>query len=215
MNLMPRAIFVPAALAVAACGGPTKAPEAPPSNEIAAAATDAEPKRIAVIVALDRSGSMTGPKMDGAALAVQDLADSLPPDAIFGVVAFDSEPAVLVRPQRAANDDDIRDGLARLQVGGGTDFEAALREAGAQLEPIDADRKLILFLSDGQAATEGTLATIQALADAGITVSTIGIVDADTALLGSMAEVGNGRLYVVRDPARIGAALREEIEAIR
>jgi uncharacterized protein with von Willebrand factor type A (vWA) domain len=206
--------LVAVAFLVAACGSPAKPPAPVASNEIAAAEVDAA--SIAVVVVIDRSGSMMGAKMDGAAAGTWTLVQALPDDAIFGAVAFDSLPMVLVRPQRASSDDQIRADLGKLTSGGGTDFLSAVREAGNQLDAIAADRKLIVFMSDGEAAYDQVVESIAALAAQGITFSTIAIsTDADSHLLGMMAEAGHGRTYAVADPAEIGPVLVKELELLR
>jgi Mg-chelatase subunit ChlD len=202
-------------IVVAACG-PTAAtvPPAAPSNETAAEAV--ESSSVAVVVVIDRSGSMMGAKMDGAAAGAWALVQAMPDDAIFGAVAFDSEPMVLVRPQRASSDDRIRADLGALTSGGGTAFLSAVREAGAQLEPIATDRKLIVFMSDGEAPYDQVVESVGALAAQGVTFSTIAIsADADVHLLGAMAEAGHGRMYVVADPYEIGPTLVKELELLR
>jgi Ca-activated chloride channel family protein len=58
-----------------------------------AAVADAAPKRKpgAVVVVIDRSGSMQGPKLEAAKAAALATLDALAPDDQIAIVAFDSE----------------------------------------------------------------------------------------------------------------------------
>src|SRR5687768_3868066 len=58
---------------------------------------DATPRQPSTLeVVLDRSGSMTGGRLDGAKLALTGLIDKLDPTDNFGLVVFDHEVEVVV-----------------------------------------------------------------------------------------------------------------------
>src|SRR5262249_38406755 len=80
-------------------------------------------------IALDRSGSMQGPKLEAAKESARVTAEVLSPNDYLAVVAFDSEAQVYVRPQRASNRMRISAEISRLQSGGGTNIYPGLKEA--------------------------------------------------------------------------------------
>src|SRR3982750_4380368 len=57
---------------------------------------------IAVVLVIDRSGSMQGPKLEAAKESARATAEVLSPNDYIAVVAFDSEAMKLVRPTRAS-----------------------------------------------------------------------------------------------------------------
>src|SRR5690606_16547910 len=112
---------------------------------------------------------------------------------------FDTNPTVLVRPQRAANRARISSDIARLQAGGGTNVLPALAEAYQLLQTANAKVKHVIVLSDGQAPYQGIADLVQEMRAARITVSAVGIGDADRNLLGLIADAGGGRTYMTED----------------
>ena len=69
-----------------------------------------------LVVVLDRSGSMAGPRLEQAKAALTALVDQLDPHDRFGLVTFDQHPTVVrhARPDRLAS---IRTGAYRLGSG--------------------------------------------------------------------------------------------------
>ncbi len=209
--------LVCAATMAMGCGNPAPAPAAPEAepiigNEPSIADAAAIGPPVAVLVIVDRSGSMTGLKLEAARAGAQLVADSLPDDALFGLIAFDSQPTQLVPLQAAAGRDRIAAGIARLEAGGGTDFLPPLRLASLLMSQTDAPRKRVVFVSDGEAAYDGVVEEVDLMAEAGVQTSTVGLTGADFALLRAMAEAGGGAVYQIDDPNELGVTLRRAIE---
>jgi len=154
---------------------------------------------IALVLVIDRSGSMQGQKLDAAKESARVTAEVLEPNDMIAVVAFDSEAQVFVRPQRASNRMRISAEISRLQSGGGTNIYPGLREAFEILQGINAKVKHVIVLSDGEAPYDGIVDLVQDMRGARITVSCVGVAGADRNLLSIIADNGDGRLYMVED----------------
>ncbi len=160
---------------------------------------------IALMLVIDRSGSMQGPKLEAAKESARVTTEVLSPNDIIGVIAFDSEAQVFVRPQRAANKMRISADIARLQSAGGTNIYPGLREAFELLQGVNAKVKHVILLSDGEAPYDGIVDLVQDMRAARITISAVGVSGADRNLLSLIADNGDGRLYMTDD---IGALPR-------
>jgi uncharacterized membrane protein len=160
---------------------------------------------VALMLVIDRSGSMQGPKLEAAKESARVTTEVLSPNDVIGVIAFDSEAQVFVRPQRAANKMRISAEIARLQSAGGTNIYPGLREAFELLQGVNAKVKHVILLSDGEAPYDGIVDLVQDMRAARITVTAVGVTGADRNLLSLIADNGDGRLYMTDD---IGALPR-------
>ncbi len=160
---------------------------------------------IGIVLVIDRSGSMQGPKLEAAKESARATTEVLAPDDYIAVVAFDSEAQVFVRPQRAANKMRISTEISRLTSGGGTNIYPGLKEAFEILQNINAKVKHVIVMTDGEAPSDGISELVQEMRGARITVSCVGVQGADKNLLSMIADAGDGRLYMVED---IGALPR-------
>ena len=93
---------------------------------------------VALVLVLDRSGSMQGPKLEAAKESARVTAEALSQNDYIAVVAFDSEATTIVRPTRASNKMRISTDIARLQSGGGTNIYPGLKEAFEILQGLNA-----------------------------------------------------------------------------
>ncbi|HEU4733669.1 MAG TPA: VWA domain-containing protein [Kofleriaceae bacterium] len=154
---------------------------------------------VAVVLVIDRSGSMQGPKLEAAKESARATAEVLSPNDYIAVVAFDSEAQVFVRPTRASNKMRISNDIARLQSGGGTNIFPGLKEAFEILQGINAKVKHVILMTDGEAPTDGIAELVQDMRASRITVSCVGVQGADRSMLSMIADTGDGRLYMVED----------------
>ncbi len=164
---------------------------------------DAEKMRdqpdIAMVLVIDHSGSMQGPKLEAAKESARVTVEVLSPDDIIAVVVFDDQATTFIRPQRAANRMRISAELSTLQSGGGTDIKPGLAEAYSILQGVNAKVKHVILLSDGEAPREGIQELVSDMRSARITVSAVGVDGADRSLLQMITEAGDGRLYMIDD----------------
>src|SRR4051794_18563259 len=100
-------------LALAACA---HAAAPAPSNTVA---TPTGPDD-AVVLVIDRSGSMQGAKLDDAKAGIEAVRAALPGSAELGLIVFDTQAAVLLDRVQASDVAAVRAGIDALQTGGGT-----------------------------------------------------------------------------------------------
>jgi Mg-chelatase subunit ChlD len=163
-----------------------------------------EEASVALMLVIDKSGSMSGLKMELAKEAAKATARALKSDDLIGVVAFDARPEAVVKLGRAANSVFILNNLSRLQSGGGTSIRPALEEAGKQLRGAKAQTKHIILLTDGQSDRSGVVPLAERLFREGVTVSTVAIGDgSDAVLLREIALAAGGNSYRTQDPNQI------------
>jgi Ca-activated chloride channel family protein len=151
---------------------------------------------LAMVLVLDRSGSMSGEKLSLAKEAARVTLEVLQPSDKLGIVAFDSAPRVLVRLQRASNRLRITDALSQLAPGGGTSIFPALDQAVQMLSATEAKIKHVILLTDGQSNRSGVLDLVALAGREKITISTVAVgAGSDQDLLMQVAEEGGGRYY--------------------
>ncbi len=180
---------------------------------------DAEKRRdepqVAMVLVLDRSGSMSGLPIEMAKAAAKATADTLAADDLLEVIAFDSAPTRVVRMTPAKHRARIQGDIARIQAGGGTEIFSALDAAYQTLTATRARRKHMILLTDGQAPQNGIRDLVQAMAAEGITASAVGLGSGiDETLLRMIAELGGGRLYKVADAQSLPRVFTRETELV-
>jgi Mg-chelatase subunit ChlD len=160
-------------------------------------------RRVCMVLLIDRSASMIGPRIAATKRAAVELITQLSDEDLVGVFAFDTKPYVLMEVQpvgRARRE--IVDKLARLRSTGGTDVFPALEIAQGRLNATDATVKHIILLSDGNTPFEAPAyrELAQAMRAERITISTIGIGAAfiNSDYLQWLAEATGGTFYVLR-----------------
>jgi Ca-activated chloride channel family protein len=105
-----------------------------------------------VVFLCDRSGSMSGKKMEQAKAALQFLVRQIEPGDTFNIVAYDSEVESFRPELQRADAATIRAALAwvdGLSAGGGTNIDGALR-TGLRMLNDRSRPSYLLFLTDGQ-----------------------------------------------------------------
>ena len=175
-------------------------------------------RRIALVIVLDRSGSMgTGlgrSKLDIAKEAAIEAMGLLHPEDEFGLLAFDRVSSWAV-PLDRLGEREAKEALIRaIQSSGGTDLPSATLRALEVITHSGRETKHIIVLSDGQ--TTGTIdEIISKAADYGVTVSTVAVgADANTALLSELAYQTGGAYYFTDDPFDIPSIVLKDTMSI-
>ncbi|UJF35106.1 VWA domain-containing protein [Paenibacillus hexagrammi] len=167
---------------------------------------------LGIVLVIDKSGSMSGDKMKLAQEAASRTVDLLRDKDTLGVLGFDSSPVWYVKPQQLANKDEIIGKINSIPADGGTEIYSAVAEAYTQLKNVDAQRKHIILLTDGQSSTNQSYqALAQSMQQQNVTMSTVAIgTDADQTLLKLLAELAKGRYYAAVDETTIPAIFSRE-----
>src|ERR1700743_2498117 len=168
-----------------------------------------------MVLALDRSGSMSGLPMEMAKAAAKATADTLSSDDLIEVIAFDSAPSRVVGMTPAKTRARIQNDIAAIQAGGGTEIFSALDAAYQSLTTTRARRKHVILLTDGQAPHNGIHDLVQAMAAESISVTAVGLGSGiDEGLRRMIADGGGGRLYKVLDPQQLPRVFTRETEMV-
>lgn len=180
---------------------------------------DAARSPVDLALVIDRSGSMSGTKIDDAKAAARALVAQLSPTDTLTIIHYGSDVRVFGR--RAADDAGREAMIAfidRIRVDGGTNISAALQRARAQLAGSDARIRRAILISDG-VPTEGETdpRILMRLADgihaAGISVSAVGVgVDFNENLMAGIAEHGSGAYGYLKDTAALSQLFAQDLQ---
>jgi uncharacterized membrane protein len=172
-----------------------------------------KPESVAMIVVLDKSGSMGGQKIELAKEATKAPLELLKDSDRFGVVAFDYNFYWPVRLQQVANRTQIVQSISTIIAGGETNIYPALREAYIQLAGATTQVKHVILLSDGRSLPDDFQTLTNKMSEVKITVSTVAVGNgADRELLQNIAGWGKGRSYYLEDATRVPQIFTEETE---
>jgi len=168
-------------------------------------APDEEEKQSsALAILIDRSGSMSGEKIETAKSAAIASAEVLTRNDYIGVWAFDSESHVVAPMTRITSPAAVAGQIAGLTAGGGTNMYPAMTDGRNALQRVKAKIKHMLILTDGETAGTGYEALATQCRAEGITISTIAIGDgAFIGLLQAIASLGGGQSYNTTDASAI------------
>ena len=175
-----------------------------------------EQPSVAMVLVIDKSGSMQGVPIDLARQAAKATVELLGRQDQIGVVGFDSQPYVVSEMRSAVESEYIKSSIDTLAAGGGTNMYPGMATAFQMLETANAKIKHVIILTDGRSQEADFHGLASEMVNAGITLSTVALGDADKQLLSSIAEIGRGRYYETTDPSTIPHIFtKETIETSR
>ena len=170
-----------------------------------------EKPSLAMMLVIDKSGSMGGEKIEMAKEAARAAVELLGPSDKVGVLAFEGENFWVSEMHPCSDKGFVLDRIASLEAGGGTVMAPAMEEAHETLRSTVAKLKHMIILTDGISSPGDFEGIAQAMAADRITCSTVAMGgDADQSLLEEIARLGNGRSYVADDPAQVPQIFAKE-----
>jgi Ca-activated chloride channel homolog len=192
---------------------------APPATQEDGNGPQRPPSTLEVV--LDRSGSMSGPRIDGAKLALQRLIDRLDPTDNFGLVAFDDRVEIVVPAGPLTDKPSAKAAIGGLDARGTTDL------SGGYLRGLQEARRVaggsgatVLLVSDGH-ANAGVTEPSQLegiAADArgrGITTSSLGFgLGYDERIMSALARGGAGNELFAEEPDTAVGLIAGEVDGL-
>jgi uncharacterized membrane protein len=184
--------------------------------EMAAPGERQEPPA-AVVLLIDRSGSMVGDKLSYAKQAAVAVIDRMTAHDQVGVIAFDAAFSWIAPLAPLEDKASIKRLIENLGSGGGTRFYPALEEAYFALRSADAAVRHAILLTDGQSLDPDIFPDLLARARQGaVTVSTVAIGhQADTNRLTEIAKLGAGRFTLATTAAQVPNIFVKEVETVQ
>ncbi len=171
----------------------------------------------ALVLVIDRSGSMTGEKVEMCKVSAAAAIRLLSRHDLVGVVVFDAVSMWLVPLEPAQDKDDISRKIRGIGAGGGTIMGPAMEMAFDALRDVNVAVKHVILLTDGQTSDRDVcLQHVSGIAGADISVSTVAVgPQADTKLLFDISQATQGRFYRVTDPMSIPEIFVKEAQVVR
>ncbi len=156
----------------------------------------------AVILIIDKSSSMEGPKMEMARSAATGVVSNLRPIDQIGILIFDNSHRWAVPIRHADDQRALQSLIAGITPDGGTQIAPALTEAYQRMLPVEATYRHILLLTDGISEEGNSYAIAREAKAQRVTISTIGLgADVHREYLEMIANLAEGKFYFVKDPA--------------
>lgn len=175
------------------------------------------PLNIALV--LDRSGSMSGEKLEYVKRAAAMLASRLRADDIISVTAFDERVNTVALPAPAENAPSLEAAIDSIEVGGCTDLAAGYDQGAKYAVQYAGNGRTsrVFLLTDGLAnvgVTDPAVMTARASQYAGhsVTTTAIGVGEGyNEELLAAIAERGGGNFYFIEKPSDAPDVFKEEL----
>jgi Ca-activated chloride channel family protein len=175
------------------------------------------PLNLAVV--LDKSGSMTGAKLEKAKQAALQLVDRLTSRDVFSLVVYSDEARVLVPAQYVEDKEALKDKIEGIEAGGSTALYAGVKTGARQIQEYFSNKRInrVILLSDGLAnvgpsSTRDLRRLGGDLAEKGISVTTIGVGDDyNEDLMAGLAEASDANYYYVKDTERLPEIFAKEL----
>ncbi len=172
-------------------------------------------KDIALVIAIDRSYSMKGRKMEYAKEAARAALDLLEEQHQFAVVAFDSQPYVAVPMHQVRSKRKAEAQISRIQASGQTNIYPALGIVYRLLRDTEARTKHVILLSDGDTHPADFERLLERMREKNIVVSTVTIGEGgNPGLMRAIAEWGEGRNYLAASAESIPQIFTEETKKV-
>jgi len=178
-----------------------------------------------LVIILDRSGSMSGDKMEQARAAVRELISQLGVQDRFALVTY-ADDAVVAIPLEDADPHrhtPWMSAVSEIQPDGGTNMAAGLDLGLALVDRARGGERVphVILISDGlanvgDATPAGLTARAQRAAHGEYMLSAIGVgADFNEQLMTALADAGTGNYYYVQNARDLGGIFARELDAAR
>ncbi|HEY7703289.1 MAG TPA: VWA domain-containing protein [Acidimicrobiia bacterium] len=173
---------------------------------------------LGIALVIDRSGSMTGEKLEAAKSCAGYLARRITSADRLAVVTYDDQVDLVAGTQGPGPN--LESAIGKIEAGGSTNLSGGWLKGLEMLEGEKSDLRRVVLLTDGLANVgitdaERLSSMTGAAAVRGVTTSTIGFGDGyDEKLLASMADAGRGRDYFVATPDEAPGVFADEFEQL-
>ncbi len=172
-----------------------------------------EPVNLALVI--DKSGSMSGQKMQDLKEAAKMMVDRLSPSDMISIITYDNQARVVVPASRPSEPAAIKAHINTISTGGGTALYAGVQTGAQELYKYLDDFKInrVILLSDGLANVGpskphelGNLG--KSLIKRGVSVSTIGLgLGYNEDLMAQLATYSDGFHQFAQDSSELGDVL--------
>lgn len=185
-------------------------------------ASAARRPRLNLALVLDRSGSMSGQKLQNAKRAATFAVEQLGSEDQVSVVAYDDQVRVYAPSQSASNKTALRAAIQSIQTNGSTDLHGGWLEGGTQVAAhLDTSAlNRVLLLTDGL-ANAGVVdpkliaRDVEGLSKRGVSTSALGVgSDFNEDLLMAMAQKGDGNFYFIESAADLERIFALELKGL-
>ncbi len=145
---------------------------------------------IDTILVIDESGSMSNSDIKMATDAASCYIATMREGDRAAIIAFSSSANVMCHLTDETNK--LLNALSFIHAGGGTDFNKAISNAILEFDDAES-KKMIIFMSDGQASVSNDVLT--SIKSSDIIINTVGLGSANQTVLREIAKAGNGLYY--------------------
>ena len=176
------------------------------------------PVNLALVI--DRSGSMSGDKIDRAREAALELVRRLAPDDIISIIAYDTQVETLVPARRVGNARGLETAIRSLEAAGNTALYGGVTRGAAEVRRHIEDSRYVnrvILLSDGLAnvgpSSPEELGRLgHSLLKEGISVTTIGLgLGFNEDLMTRLASRSDGNTYFVENSDDLPGIFNREL----
>jgi Ca-activated chloride channel family protein len=169
---------------------------------------------------LDKSGSMSGKKIQNLRQAAKLVVDRLGPEDTISIVAFSDRKYLIAKSQPVVDQQDLKRKIDRIRDGGGTAISGGMGQGLAELATaLSPDRvSRMLLLTDGQTfGDEKQCLKLGKKAGAsGIVVNALGLGDDwNEDLLDDIAEASGGVADFIDSPDKIVAFFEQAVKSMQ
>lgn len=190
--------------------------------------TTTAPKRMPLnlSVVVDRSGSMSGQKIEYTRQAVKYLVTQMNPQDMLSIVLYDTEVEVFLEPQHVENKKHLLDRIDKIITLNSTNLEGGIRKGCELVKKVQQRNNgemvhRVLLLSDGLANVglsdpeQLSNLTRSFFEKDRIAISTFGVGnDYNEDLMARIAMQGGGRYYFIDSPEKMESMFSEELQGI-